>query len=386
MLRLKTKEVNVNLEDISQVNRDRMLAAASLKEPDQVPVWFDLDTRYFCAPEGYGVKDYVMHFCPSLMLNLMLEARRKFKGLTFVRPHFNVAIESSAFGCKIRWPDKGEAQDVVISPIVKTSQDVKELEVPNPYLDGLFPADFDSYRFMRKELADRGLDIPIWMGYGIRGPFTLAAILSGGLPAGLFNEDSMARILDWVKNQPGVAQELIKKCTETIIAYIRAQREVMGIEQEIMLCDDFSSYLSPEQFEEFSVPYLARIYKEFDHPLNIYHNCHPTNHQIELIPETQAKIFHLGPEKACDLARAKKLIGRRICLMGNINPDTTLVSGGPQEVEADARRCIEMAAEGGGFILAEASGVRRGTPDENVYAVIDAAEKYGKYPIRRRSK
>jgi MtaA/CmuA family methyltransferase len=369
----------MDMQDVSKLNRERMLVAAALEEPDQVPVWMDLDCRYLVAPADFGLADYVMYFCPSVQLDLLLEARAKFNGLIFIRPHYNVAVEASAFGCKIRWPREGDTADPTIWPIVKTPEDVVELEVPDPYLDGLYPADLDGCRYMRRELRSRHLDVPLWMGYGIRGPLTEAVMLLGGLVGGQFGQESMRRPLEWMDLHPDAMDELVKKCTENAVAYIRAMWDVVGEQQELMLCDDFSSFLSPEQFERFSLPYLSRIFEEFDHPLNMYHNCHQTNHLIERIPDTQAKIFHLGPPGMCDLGRAKALIGRKICLMGNVNPDTTLLNGTVEEVDADARRCIEAAASEGGFILAEASGVRRGTPDENVRALIGAADKYGKY-------
>ena len=57
----------------------------------------------------------------------------------------------------------------------------------------------------------------------------------------------------------------------------------------------------------------------------------------------------------------------------------TLLRGTPDDVEREARECIEAAAEGGGFILASGDGVIAGTPFENIFKMVETGEKFGKY-------
>ena len=80
-----------------------------------------------------------------------------------------------------------------------------------------------------------------------------------------------------------------------------------------------------------------------------------------------------------DIGEAKRRIGDRVTLMGNIAPLTVLRNGTPKDVTEACRAIIEKAAPGGGFILAAGGYIDEGTPTENIDAMIKAAEKYGRY-------
>jgi uroporphyrinogen decarboxylase len=80
-----------------------------------------------------------------------------------------------------------------------------------------------------------------------------------------------------------------------------------------------------------------------------------------------------------DLGKVKKSYGDRIAIRGNMHAHHTLLRGSPDDVEAEARQCIESAAPGGGFILASGDGVIVGTPFENIFRMVEAGEKYGRY-------
>jgi uroporphyrinogen decarboxylase len=44
-----------------------------------------------------------------------------------------------------------------------------------------------------------------------------------------------------------------------------------------------------------------------------------------------------------------------------------------------AKECIEAAKDGGGYVLSTGDQVGRDTPDENIFAIVKATRKYGKY-------
>jgi uroporphyrinogen decarboxylase len=81
----------------------------------------------------------------------------------------------------------------------------------------------------------------------------------------------------------------------------------------------------------------------------------------------------------CDLAEVKRRHGARIGLMGNLHTTDVVLKGTPEVVRNASKWCIDVAAEGGGFILSTGDQVGRDTPDENVYAMIEAAHDFGVY-------
>jgi uroporphyrinogen-III decarboxylase len=78
-----------------------------------------------------------------------------------------------------------------------------------------------------------------------------------------------------------------------------------------------------------------------------------------------------------DMAAAKKILGSRCCIAGNV-PSSLMVTGGPKEVKEYCRKLIEVCAPGGGYVLAGGAHVDRGNPD-NLRAMMEAAKEYGKY-------
>jgi hypothetical protein len=78
-----------------------------------------------------------------------------------------------------------------------------------------------------------------------------------------------------------------------------------------------------------------------------------------------------------DMFRAKKILGKKCCLQGNV-PTSMIVTGQPQEVKEYCRKLIQEVGKGGGFILA--AGAMPDNPRlENLQAMMAAVREYGWY-------
>lgn len=78
-----------------------------------------------------------------------------------------------------------------------------------------------------------------------------------------------------------------------------------------------------------------------------------------------------------DMTEAKKVLGDRACLMGNV-PTSLMMTGTPKEVKEHCRKLIEICAPGGGYILSGGANIDKGPP-ENLRAMMAAAREYGVY-------
>ena len=67
-----------------------------------------------------------------------------------------------------------------------------------------------------------------------------------------------------------------------------------------------------------------------------------------------------------ELEDAKRRVGDRLFLKGNIDSVNTLLRGSVEAVRADARRRVAVGAPGGGFILSSACSVAPRVPPENL--------------------
>ena len=78
-----------------------------------------------------------------------------------------------------------------------------------------------------------------------------------------------------------------------------------------------------------------------------------------------------------DMFRAKQILGKKYCLMGNV-PSSMVVTGDPKDVKEYCRRLIQEVGKGGGFVLSGGA-----TPDnpklENLQAMMAAVREYGFY-------
>ncbi|MCX8033604.1 MAG: uroporphyrinogen decarboxylase [Thermoleophilia bacterium] len=100
------------------------------------------------------------------------------------------------------------------------------------------------------------------------------------------------------------------------------------------------------------------------------------NSRLEIIKELpKASTIWLFDQT--DMARAKETIGQVACIQGNV-PLSLLCTGTPDEVINYARRLIEVAGKGGGFVL-DAGAVLDTAKADNIHALVKAAQEYGRY-------
>jgi uroporphyrinogen decarboxylase len=78
------------------------------------------------------------------------------------------------------------------------------------------------------------------------------------------------------------------------------------------------------------------------------------------------------------LAEAKRLYGKRIALMGNFDC-VVLARGSLEEARREAKRCLDEGMAGGGYILGTADEVPADAKWDNLRAMVEAAEEYGRY-------
>ncbi len=78
-----------------------------------------------------------------------------------------------------------------------------------------------------------------------------------------------------------------------------------------------------------------------------------------------------------DMAKAKKILGDRCCIQGNV-PSSMIVTGSPEEVKEYCRKLIEVCGKGGGYILS-AGTIAENPKLENLRAMLQAVKEYGVY-------
>jgi 5-methyltetrahydrofolate--homocysteine methyltransferase len=83
-----------------------------------------------------------------------------------------------------------------------------------------------------------------------------------------------------------------------------------------------------------------------------------------------------------DIDAVKKKWGQKLCLIGNLNLDSTLTLGTPDDVRAEVYERIRTIGPGGGYMVASSNSITDYVPLANMKALIDATFEFGQYPIQ----
>jgi uroporphyrinogen-III decarboxylase len=84
--------------------------------------------------------------------------------------------------------------------------------------------------------------------------------------------------------------------------------------------------------------------------------------------------------RGMDLRALKTKYGSRILLNGAIDSQHVLIAGSPASVREGTRRVLEIMKPGGGYVAgASHDWILEETPLENVLAMFDAIEEFGRY-------
>jgi uroporphyrinogen decarboxylase len=356
----------------SDAVREDFLKAVRRERPGRIPVVFCISSQYICRRFGVPVRDYLYDAQTKLRVQCAFQdAYPEMMLVPGIYPDFGCGVvEPSAFGCRlVQREDNPLAPEPVCPQALRAQpgdrgiEEALKLEVPDIHTDGLLPQVLEHYRYYWKHLDRRYIDRYGYLeGFAFAmGPVETAALIIG-------YENFLMGLVDF----PEAIHRLLKRVTEFAVSWLRTQEKINGSLRRIYLFDHTPARVGPAHFEEFVFPYLAQVCREFSSALKIYHICERNiAHVLPRLPDLGIDVLYF----AADITDVSRAVGGRLCLMGNLNPIELLLQGTPAGVEAEARRCIEVAAgDGGGYLLAPSGAFIPGTPDENIKAILAAVE------------
>ncbi len=186
-------------------------------------------------------------------------------------------------------------------------------------------------------------------------------------------------------DEPGMIDEIHEFWMAWALAYVRAMVEAKP--DEIMLGGSSASLSvsSPKLFRKYELPFLkaaSKICREGG-IISHLHICGRSWELVEIVAaETDVDVMEPMEEPPggnVDIAEAKRRVGDRLCIKGNINTFNFMLNATPAEVEEKCKRLIDAAAEGGGFVLSTGDQCGRDTPHANLFKMVEVAKTYGKY-------
>ncbi|MEM2926837.1 MAG: uroporphyrinogen decarboxylase family protein [Candidatus Bathyarchaeia archaeon] len=277
--------------------------------------------------------------------------------------------DPSIFGAKMDSRNPSAESDWW-EPVIKSEEDYDLLEVPDLRAilhRKILPLYERRYEKMPDAL--KGCEDSI-ASCSILGPMDFASEMRG-----------YDRLLADLLRCPQKVHRLFDLITRVNIEWIEICQEILGELGLLTLADHGLTFLSPRLYPSV-LPYWQREFSAAPKDaIKWYHNEGNVTHVLEVVPEMGAEVFHLG---WVDLGLAKQRIGDRVCLCGNLNTTSLLLRGSPEDVYKAAKKALEVAAPGGGFILSSSGGMAPSTPVENVDIMYKVATKEGRYPLPKR--
>jgi len=252
---------------------------------------------------------------------------------------------------------------------VKSREDWKNYTLPDPAAPHRTSMIRDAVKANNHELA---------IIVGFLGPFTMM----------YWYFMDLATLSLTVYDDPELIIQMCDAYTEWVLASAKVAFDVGGIDV-FMIADDWggttSLLMSPKHLRRFFIKPFGDIVQglhEFNIPVAMHNDGNIWDVLDDLVG-TGINGFH-PVEKAAgmDLSKVKKRYRGKLCPIGNINNKTTMVTGSPEDVKQEALECLKIAAPGGGYILATDHSLHDDIPLENIYAYIEAAKKYGRYPLK----
>ena len=87
------------------------------------------------------------------------------------------------------------------------------------------------------------------------------------------------------------------------------------------------------------------------------------------------------PSAVGDTALLKSRFGHKLAFVGGIDTQAVLPRGSFADVTAEVQRRICDLGPGGGYVLAAVHSIQVDVPPENILAMTDAAQVFGRYPL-----
>ena len=399
----------------------RLTRALQLKEPDRVPVF--LPAGLFAASNA-GTNLHTVMYDYAELRRAWLKFLNEFESDTFMSPGMvppGRALDVTDYKL-YRWPGHGLGTNVlsyqaVEGEYMKASDYDALIKDPSDfwlriYLPRIFGA-FEGFRKIPSLMSFQEIATMSFVPFGfpdVQASFQAlleagresmkwlavvmevgAAALAAGYPgmAGGLAKAPFDTLGDTLRGTQGIMMDMFQRPDKLQAAMERITPMVID---SAIAAADFSntpmiffplhkgadSFMSVKQFETFYWPTLKKVCMALvnEGVLPVLFAEGSYNKRLEVIQDMPKGSVAWYFDQT-DILRAKKEIGDKYCIIGNV-PTSLLMTGKPKDVKEHCRKLIEVCGKGGGYILAGGANIDEGNPD-NLRAMTAAAKEYGTY-------
>jgi uroporphyrinogen decarboxylase len=257
---------------------------------------------------------------------------------------------------------------------------VRKLEVPD--LERLRYV-FDAVRSIRAALAQRAVAVPL---IGFSGsPWTLACYMVEGA-----GSDDYRLVKTMLYARPDLLHHILAVNALAVAQYLNAQIDAGA--QAVMVFDSWGGVLADGAFQRFSLHYTQQVVAALKRESNgqrvpVIVFTKGGGPWLEQMAGIGADV--LGLDWTTNLGEARRRVGSRVALQGNLDPAVLFAQ--PEVVAQEARAVLDafgppQRADGGwdGHVFNLGHGINQHTPPENVTALVESVHAHSRL-MRRTS-
>lgn len=350
--------------------KERFLAALDHQVPDRVPLFdFLFQQPLFEAligrrPGSYNGPDAVRCALALDHDGVWLP----FGGFSGYRPEYLAEnVYRDEWGTTYQKTPSSWPIDAPIDYPIQTRADLRGYRPPDPTLPGR-AADIELARDLVAQ--EPGEDIAL-LG-GVQGPLTTLWLLMGyeAISYALYDDPALIDELCVISN------EFFKEAARRSV-----EAGCVGIWVSEDLGDSTRGFFRLVHYRQHLLPPFVELVDYVDSlgvPV-ILHSCgHITLYLDDLAQTKIAAIHPLQRTAGMDLRTVKERYGSRFCIIGNIDSSRTLPYGTPEQVAAEVREAIDIAAPGGGYVLASDHSLHDGISVENIVTMFKVGAEHGR--------
>ncbi len=352
---------------MTTLKNDRFLRAL-LKEPvDYTPVWMMRQAgRYLPEYKATRAKaGSFMNLCmnPELACEVTIQPLDRYP-LDAAILFSDILTIPDAMGLQLRF---AEGEGPIFDKPVRTEADVNALPVPDP--EDSLKYVMDAVRTIRRELDGR---VPL---IGFSGsPWTLATyMVEGG------TSKDFAKVKGMMFDRPDLMHKLLDTTAQSVISYLNAQ--VAAGAQALMIFDTWGGSLTPRDYKEFSLRYMQQIVEGLTReaegrkvPVILF--TKGGGQWLEDMAATGCD--GLGLDWTTDIGEARRRVGDRVALQGNMDPSVLYAS--PERIRKEVATILESYGTGSGHVFNLGHGIHQHVDPEHAGAFVEAVhELSGKY-------
>jgi uroporphyrinogen decarboxylase len=200
-------------------------------------------------------------------------------------------------------------------------------------------------------------------------PWTLATyMVEGG------SSKAFTKIKKMMYAEPQTLHKLLDKLADSVILYLNAQ--IKAGAQSIMVFDTWGGVLTGRDYREFSLYYMHKIVDSVLHenegrrvPITLF--TKGGGQWLEAIAATGCDA--LGLDWTTDIADARRRVGDKVALQGNMDP--SMLYAPPARIEQEVAGILEGFGTGEGHVFNLGHGIHPDVPPEHAGAFVEAVHR-----------